>query len=282
MLRRGKEDFMKPVDLKTLLEAGCHFGHKVNKWNPRASSFIYKAVGDTHIIDLTKTKEGLEVAADFIIQLVGSGKEIVFVGTKRQASSLVKEQAERVGAPYLNRRWIGGFVTNWFEVKKNLEKLNTLKKQRNDKSVITQYTKRERLLMDREMQKLDGNYGGVAMITEPPAAIVIVDTKKEITAVREAKQKGIILVGIVDTNSNPDIIDYVIPANDDAVGSITLILSYLADAYAEGKKKAQRNQEQKEKEMKKQKSITTDQDTKATKSSPEKKDSKKEKPKLAH
>lgn len=227
---------MKQITLKELLEAGCHFGHKTNKWNPKAARFIYKPVGDTHIIDLTQTKTLLEKAGQFIIDTIVGDGEVMFVGTKRQASSLVKDAAEKAGAPYINVRWIGGLITNWQEVKKNIEKLQNLKKQLVDPRVMREFTKKEGLLMEREMKKLQSVYGGVTQIISLPAVLCIVDIKKEFTAVREAKQYNIPIVGIVDTNADPDI-EYPIPANDDAVGSIQLLINYLTQAYTEGKEK---------------------------------------------
>src|SRR3989338_1970799 len=231
---------MREITLKELLEAGCHFGHKVTKWNPKAKEYIYRAVGDTHIIDLAQTKLAMEKAADFIIKTVESGGEVVFIGTKRQAVLLVKQESERVGAPYMNKRWIGGFITNWGEVKKNIGRLNELNQQLADENALTEYTKRERLLFERDMNKLKGVYGGVAHLESMPKAIVVMDARKDAIAVREAKQRDITVIGVVDTNADPDPVDYLIPSNDDAVGAINCILSYLADAYSEGKIRRQK------------------------------------------
>lgn len=226
---------MQEISLKELLEAGCHFGHKVNRWNPKAASFIYKAVGDTHIIDLVKTKEGLDAAAKFVYEMGKQGKIVLFIGTKRQAKSIVREEAEKAGAPYLSDRWIGGFVTNWEEVKKNIEKLINLRKLLEDKIEMEKYTKKERLLMQREIGNLASVYQGVINLQRVPDAFFIVDIKNEIGAVREAKAKNLPIVAIVDTNCDPNLIDYVIPANDDAVGSVKLIVNHIASAYKEGK-----------------------------------------------
>lgn len=228
---------MQDVSLKTLLEAGCHFGHKTNRWHPKAAEYIYKAVGDTHIIDLVKTKEGLEKAAAFVLETVGAGDEVLFVGTKRQARGIVKDEASRVSAPYFSSRWIGGFLTNWHEVQKNVEKLKKLRKQVADKEEMKKYTKFERLMMEQEIHNLVGVYGGVEHLEHEPKALFIIDTRKEATAVAEGMRIKIPIVGVVDTNTDPTNVDYPIPANDDALGSVKLIVSYMADAYKEGKEK---------------------------------------------
>ena len=225
---------MNPIDLKTLLEAGCHFGHKTNKWNPKARDFIYKAVGGTHIIDLVKTKEGLEQAALHIYNQAKNGRVLLMVGTKRQAQSIIKSIAEKYGTPYFNQRWIGGFITNFEEVRKNLDKLSTRKKTLADKQVASQYTKLERLNIQREVNKLENIYGGVANLERRPDMIFVVDVRKESATVKEASQYHIPVIGIVDTNSNTEGITYPIPANDDAIGSITCITTYLGQAYQEG------------------------------------------------
>lgn len=227
---------MKDVSLKELLEAGCHFGHRTNKWNPKASRFIYKPVGDTHIIDLAQTKILLEAAGAFVQDAVASGKEVLFVGTKRQAAAIVKEEAVKGEAPFINQRWIGGLITNWSEVKKNIDQLKELREMLANQKTAKVYTKRERLLMERKMNKLAGVYGGLITLERTPDIIFIVDCKKEITAVREANQQKIPVVGIVDTNTDPSAIAYPIPANDDAVGSIQFLVRYMASAYAEGRK----------------------------------------------
>lgn len=226
---------MQEISLKALLEAGCHFGHKTNRWHPKAASFIYKAVGDTHIIDLVKTKQSLQKAADFVAETVKNGGEVLFVGTKRQARAIIKEEVGKVGAPYFGSRWIGGFLTNWSEVQKNLAKLKNLKKQLLDTEEMKKYTKRERLLMQQEVNRLTDVYGGVEHLEHRPKALFLVDIRKEKTALAEGLRMGIPIVGIVDTNADPTTIDYPICANDDAVGSIKLVVSYIASAYQEGK-----------------------------------------------
>lgn len=227
---------MQEVTLQELLEAGCHFGHKSERWHPRASQFIYTEKDGIHIIDLAKTKVGLEKAMTFIRDTVASGGEVLFVGTKRQARGVVKESVDKVGAPYFVERWIGGFMTNWDGVKKNIEKINRLTEE--EASGIWKKQKRpkhEQVKLSRYLKRLKVFYGGVLRLTKPPDAIVVVDVRKEDAAVREARRRGIPSVGIVDTNSDPRDIDYVIAANDDAVGSVKLIIELLASAYQEGK-----------------------------------------------
>ncbi|MFH0864492.1 MAG: 30S ribosomal protein S2 [Candidatus Gottesmanbacteria bacterium] len=225
---------MEEISLKDLLEAGCHFGHQVPRWNPRASSFIYTSRDNIHIIDLVKTKSGLETAAEFIKSIASQGQRIIFVGTKRQAKAVVKEESKRVGANYLITRWLGGLLTNWDQIKKNIDKLASMKKEQSSGGWAN-FTKKEQLLKEREMTKLEGLYGGIADLTSIPSVLFLVDIRKEESAVREAIRTGVKTVAIVDTNANPDLIDYPIPGNDDATGSIKLICTYLADAYLEGK-----------------------------------------------
>lgn len=253
---------MKPVDLKELLEAGCHFGHKTNKWNPKAATFIYKAVGDTHIIDLIKTKEGLEQAASLIFETAKKGGTVLFIGTKRQASAIVKEAGERAGAPYFSSRWIGGFITNWEEVRKNIDKLSALRKELKDEMTNVRYTKLERLLKQREIGKLESIYGGVTALEKRPNVVFVVDIRKEEIALIEADQYNIPTIGIVDTNSDPTKVRYTIPANDDAVGSITYIVNYVTQAYKEGMEAGKKMREEAAKKAEEQR-IKAEKDQKA-------------------
>lgn len=225
--------FMQDISLKTLLEAGCHFGHKSDRWHPKASTFIYQEREGIHIIDLAKTRAGLLKAGEFIIETVKSGGTVLFVGTKRQAATILKEEAEKAGVPYISKRWIGGFLTNWETVHKNLEKIRRLTEEEKNQT-WKKYPKHERVKLSRYLKKLNEFYGGVVMLTEPPKAVFVVDVKREQVAVREANKMHIPLVGIVDTNSDPTPIQYVVPANDDAVGSIKCLVSFLAEAYKEG------------------------------------------------
>ncbi len=237
---------MQDITLQALLEAGCHFGHKAERWHPKASSFIYTEKDGIHIIDLAKTKAGLEAAAEYVKNTVAAGGEIVFVGTKRQASGIVKSEAEAVGAPYFSERWIGGFLTNWEQIKKNIEKINRMEEER-AAGGWKKYPKHEQVKMARYLARIKVYYGGVLKLTRVPEAILVIDVKKEIAAVREAQRRGLPVVGVVDTNSDPTGIEYVIPANDDAVGSVSYIAHVMMAAYQEGKDMQARENEEKAK-----------------------------------
>lgn len=228
------DNFMQPISLKDLLEAGCHFGHQVSRWNPRAKDFIYTERDGVHIIDLAKTKEGLEAAAAFVKTTASQGGTVIFVGTKRQARAIIQEEAKACGALYLIERFPGGLLTNWSEIKKNLDKLNRMREEKTNDS-WAKFTKKEQLMLSRELLKLEVLYGGVAGLKGLPQAIFLVDIKKEEGAVREAARMEVLTIAICDTNTNPDTIDYPIPANDDALGSIKFITHSLAEAFKEGK-----------------------------------------------
>lgn len=225
---------MEEITLQALLEAGCHFGHKAERWHPKAAEFIYTKKDGIHIIDLAKTKAGLDAATSFVKELVKNGGELLFVATKRQAMGVVKEAVVKAGAPYLVERWIGGFLTNWEEVKKNIDKIINLE---NDHAAgrWKKMPKHEQGKLLRYIERLKVFYGGVLLLTEKPAAIFVVDVRREHAAVQEAIRIGIPVVAIVDTNSDPEGINYVIPANDDAVGSIKFITDTIVSAYLEGK-----------------------------------------------
>lgn len=225
---------MRDITLQELLEAGCHFGHKSERWNPKARNFIYTEKDGIHIIDLAKTKEGLDAGAEFVKKLTSEGSELLFVGTKRQAKGVVREEAIRVGAPYITERWIGGFLTNWDGIHKNIQKIIRLTDEEAS-GAWKKFPKHERLKLARYLHRLNIFYGGVLQLNVPPQALFVVDVKKEIVAVREAIRAGIPIVAIVDTNSDPTGISHVIPANDDAVGSITIITKAIAAAYEEGR-----------------------------------------------
>lgn len=232
---------MRQITLEELLEAGCHFGHQVNRRNPKANRYIFEARSGVNIINLEATQEGLIAAADYVRQLASRGGSLVVVGTKRQAQSIVIEEVNRAREVtpntiyYITSRWIGGIFTNFEEVKKNFKKLVDLEK------IVTSedrggYTKREVGLFEKELTKLKDIYGGLYTIKEAPDAVFIIDTHGENTAVREASRVGLTTIGITDTNADPSEVTYSIPANDDAVGSIKLITSYLIDAWLEGSK----------------------------------------------
>jgi len=226
---------MKDISLKDLLEAGCHFGHRKERWHPKAAKFIYQPREGIHIIDLVKTRDAIKSSAEFIKKLSEEGKVLLYVATKRQAKGVVTEAAKKAGIHYLTMRWIGGFFTNWEEVKKNIDKMNKMRAEQADGSWV-KFPKHEQIKLSKHLKKLEIVYSGVAELKGIPDAVFIVDIRKEVSCVREAGRKGITTIAIVDTNSDPTPIDNYIPANDDAVGSIQLIVNYLTDAYMEGKK----------------------------------------------
>ncbi len=244
-------EFMRDITLQDLLEAGCHFGHKSERWHPKAQQFIYTEKDGIHIIDLAKTKIGIDEAITFVKELVTAGSELLFVATKRQAKGIVKEEAIRVGAPYMTERWIGGFLTNWDGIHKNIQKIIRLTDEETT-GAWKKFPKHEQMKLSRYLSRLKVFYGGVLQLNVPPQALFIVDVKKEIAAVREGFRCGIPIIAIVDTNSDPTGITHVIPANDDAVGSITIITKAIASAYEEGRATAAKMAEDVEKEKAKE------------------------------
>ena len=236
-----EKGIMRTVTLEELLEAGCHFGHQVTRQNPKARDYIFEARDNIHIIDLAKTKEGLEESAAFVKDVARKGGTMLVLATKRQAESVIKEELDRAfqsgstGLYSVTKRWIGGTLTNFQEVSKNYKKLKTLTDQLKDKRAQEGYTKKEVGQWEKERQKLSVYYGGVENLTHIPDVLFIIDTHLEDLAVREAHEMGATVVGITDTNADPTIVDYPIPANDDAVGSIKIIAAYIIDAWIEGK-----------------------------------------------
>ena len=226
---------MKIPTLQELLEAGVHFGHKVSRGNPRMRPYIYGARDGVSIIDLTLSEKALREALDFARDLGKSGKILLFVGTKKQAQSIVLEMAKKVEAPYLVDRWIGGFLTNFEEISKNIKRLKELKEQK-EKGQLQKYTKKEQLLLDRKIHELQRIFEGVLGLTDLPDAIFISDAQKDAGAVREASRMGVKIIAVVDSNSDPTLVDYPIPGNDDAIKSIKILVGAVAEAYGEGKK----------------------------------------------
>jgi small subunit ribosomal protein S2 len=233
---------MRTITLEELLEAGCHFGHQVTRQNPKARDYIFEARDGIHIIDLEKTKEGLEEAGAFIKDVAKRGGTLLVLGTKRQAESVLKEQMERLqkaeveGVYFVTKRWIGGTLTNFPEVSKNFRKLKDLTRKLHDASARANYTKKEILDWEKERQKLLSFYSGIEDMQALPDALFVIDTHLEDLAVQEAVKTGIKVAGITDTNADPTIVDYPIPANDDAVGSLQLIVDYIMEAWVEGRK----------------------------------------------
>jgi len=222
--------------MKLLLEAGVHFGHQTNKWNPKMKPYIFGARNGIYIIDLQQTVGMFQTAYQFVVDVVSSGKEILFVGTKKQSQEAIKEEAERCGMPYVNQRWLGGMLTNFTTINRSIDRLNTLVRMFADDSVKA-FPKKEVMKLQKEMDKLSKVLGGIRIIKGLPGGLFIVDPKRESIAVHEAKKLKIPIVAIVDTNCDPDDIDYIIPGNDDAIRAIKLFSSKVSDAVTEGKKR---------------------------------------------
>jgi small subunit ribosomal protein S2 len=221
------------ITMKELLEAGVHFGHQTKRWNPKMKEYIFGERNGIYIIDLQKTLKLFKDASKFVIELTGSGKTILFVGTKRQAQDAVAEEATRAGMPYINQRWLGGLLTNWITVQKSVKRLQEL----DEMAVDGRYdllTKKEVIKLERERKHLQANLAGIKSMKRLPDALFVVDSNNEAIAVKEARKLGIPVVAVVDTNCDPTVVDYVIPGNDDALRAIRLFTSKIADSAAEG------------------------------------------------
>ncbi|PIS09336.1 30S ribosomal protein S2 [Candidatus Beckwithbacteria bacterium CG10_big_fil_rev_8_21_14_0_10_34_10] len=229
-----KTDSNYDIPLKDLLEAGCHFGHQKRRWNPKMDSFIWKEKEGVHIFDLAITAAKLKEACIALRDLVKEGGEVIFIGTKRQAEAVIKEEAKKTGAFYICSRWLGGTITNWDQIKKSLDKLVEMKEKK-EKGEYEKYTKKENVLIDRDINRLSRFFEGLIGLKGNPQALFVIDQKREIAAVKEAKSKGIKVFAMLDSNGDPDLVDYPIPANDDAVRSIKLIVEKMAQAVADGK-----------------------------------------------
>lgn len=222
------------VSMKQLLEAGVHFGHQTRRWNPKMAQYIFTERNGIYIIDLQKTVKKMEEAYEFVKNASAEGKEILFVGTKKQAQDSVKEEATRSSMHYVNERWLGGMLTNFKTIRTRIDRLEELEKMQED-GTFDLLPKKEVIKLKHEMEKLERNLGGIKNMTRVPDILFVVDPRKEKNAVAEAKILGIPVVGIVDTNCDPDEIDYVIPGNDDAIRAVKLITSKIADAVIEGR-----------------------------------------------
>ena len=227
---------MAQVSMKMLLESGVHFGHQTNRWNPKMKPYIFGARNGIYIIDLQQTVQMFDTAYNAVVDVVASGREVMFVGTKRQAQESIKTEAERAGMPYVNHRWLGGMLTNFVTIKKSVDRLNKLDSMFEDES-INAFPKKEILGLQKERDKLQRVLGGIRKMGAHPGILFIVDPRKESIAVKEAGKLGVPIVAIVDTNCNPDDIDYIIPGNDDAIRAIKLFSSKIADAALEGKRR---------------------------------------------
>ncbi len=225
------------VDIKALLEAGVHFGHKTSRWHPKMAPYIHSKRQESHIIDLVKTVEALEVALPVITKVAASGKQVLFVGTKKQAKDIVKAAAESVNQPYVTERWVGGMLTNVSTVAQQVKKLKDLEKRMDTGELEKRYNKLEVQRFQEEIDELNLKYGGIKNLNGKPGLVIVTDIITDANAVKEAKTLGVPVIGLVDTNANPSDIDYVIPANDDAIKGIQLLLDYFTAAVAEGAKK---------------------------------------------
>lgn len=222
------------VDIKALLEAGVHFGHKTSRWHPKMAQYIHSKRQDSHIIDLTKTVEALDAALPFLTKVAASGKPVLFVGTKKQAKDIVKATAEKAGQPFVTERWIGGILTNVNTVAQQVKKLKDLEKRMASGDLEKRYNKLEVQRFQEEIDDLNKKYGGIKNMSGQPGAMVVIDVLTDVNAIREAKTLGIPVVGVVDTNANPSEIDYPIPGNDDAIKGLQLLLDYFGAAVQEG------------------------------------------------
>ena len=223
------------VDIKQLLEAGVHFGHKTSRWHPKMAPYIHSKRQDSHIIDLTKTVEGLEKALPFITATAAAGKPILFVATKKQTKALVQKTAESLNQPYVTERWLGGMLTNVNTITAQIKKLKDLERNMASGAFEKKYNKLEVQRFQEEIDELNKKYAGVKDLSGKPGAVFLIDVIGDVNAIKEAKTLGVPVVALVDTNADPTLVDYVIPANDDAIKGIALILDYVAKAVEEGK-----------------------------------------------
>ena len=224
---------MQKPSYKELLDAGCHFGHLRKKWNPKMTPYIFMEHKGIHIIDLNRTAECLERAAQALKAMAKSGKKIMFVATKKQARDIVQKAAESVGMPFVTERWLGGMMTNFMTIRKSVKKMNNIERLLAD-TTLTSITKKERLTLSREHAKMDKQLGGIANLNRLPSAVFIVDIHHEHLALAESRKLGIKTLGMVDTNSDPTLVDFPIPSNDDASKAISFITNYLTEAIREG------------------------------------------------
>ncbi len=225
------------ISMKELLEAGVHFGHQVKRWNPKMKRYIFGERNGIYIIDLQKTLKGLEEACNFVREVAMKGEHVLFVGTKKQAQDAIQEEAQRAGAFYVNQRWLGGMLTNFSTIKRSIEKLKNIEKMKED-GTYDALSKKEIAAYEKERMRLEKYLGGIKEMNGLPGVMFVVDPKKEKLAVAEARKLSIPVVAIVDTNCDPDEVDFVIPGNDDAIRAIKLIASKMADAIIEGKEAA--------------------------------------------
>jgi small subunit ribosomal protein S2 len=247
---------MAYVTMKELLEAGVHFGHQTKRWNPKMKPYIFGARNGIYIIDLQRTVRMFKTAYDFIVDTVAGGKSVLFVGTKKQARDSIYEEANRCEMFYVHNRWLGGMLTNFQTIRQSIDRLNYLNNIQNDGS-IELFPKKEQLKLGKERIKLDNNLGGIRTMNGLPGALFVVDPKNEAIAVREGRRLNIPIIAIVDTNCDPDDIDYIIPGNDDAIRAIRLITSRMADACIDGQERlAEKQQAEADKDMEEESEVT--------------------------
>lgn len=225
------------VDIKALLEAGVHFGHKTSRWHPKMAPYIHSKRQDAHVIDLTKTVEALDAALPVITKVAASGKAVLFVGTKKQAKDIVKAAAEKAAQPYVTERWVGGMLTNVATTSAQIKKLKDLERRMASGDLEKRYNKLEVQRFQEEIDSLNEKYAGIKDLNGKPGLVIVLDTIVDANAIREAKNLNVPVVGIVDTNANPSLVDYAIPGNDDAIKGLQLMLDYFVAAVLEGKTK---------------------------------------------
>ncbi|HSX34989.1 MAG TPA: 30S ribosomal protein S2 [Candidatus Saccharimonadales bacterium] len=225
------------VDIKQLLEAGAHFGHKTSRWHPKMAQYIHSKRGGSHIIDLTQTVTSLEKALDFIANTVADGKQVLFVATKRQAQDIVKQLAEDSKQPFVTERWLGGMLTNWPTISTRIKRLHDLEEKMANGELANKYSKLEVQRFQEEIERLNTMYGGIKNMPAKPGAVFIFDIVSDVNAVKEARKLGLPIVALVDTNADPTLVDYVVPSNDDAIKTIQLIADYARKAVAAGQAK---------------------------------------------
>jgi small subunit ribosomal protein S2 len=229
------------VDIKKLLEAGAHFGHKTSRWHPKMAPYIHSKRGGSHIIDLTKTVDSLETALQFLTETSAAGKQVLFVGTKRQAQDIVKQAAEATNMPFVVNRWLGGMLTNWNTIGGRVKHLKSLEERMANGELANKYSKLEVQRFQEEIDQMNEIYGGIKEMNSRPGAVFVVDITHDVNAVREAAKMGVPVVAMVDTNADPTSVKFPIPCNDDAIKAIELIVSYVQQAVEAGKAKAKQN-----------------------------------------
>jgi small subunit ribosomal protein S2 len=234
----GENMATSEVDIKKLLEAGAHFGHKTERWHPKMAPYIHSKRGGSHVIDLTKTVERLEDALAFLEKTAADGKQVLLVGTKRQAQDIIKKAAEETGMPYVTERWLGGMLTNWNTIGGRVKHLQDLENRMASGELANKYNKLEVQRFQEEIDQMNGLYGGVKELNARPGAVFVADIVHDVNAVREATKLGVPVVAIVDTNADPSSVKYPVPANDDAIKTIELIVGYVQTAILAGKSKA--------------------------------------------